>query len=70
MTLKSIRIYRVVETLFGEPFGNLIGSEGYSLTHSGLVRLYGNIDLVNIGSDNGLFPDSTKASPEPKLIFH
>ena len=25
---------------------------------------------VNIGSDNGLFPDSTKLSPEPMLTGH
>ena len=35
------------------------------LTHCGIVTLYG--ILVNIGSGNGLVPDSTKPLPEPML---
>ena len=31
---------------------------------------YDNKDLVDIGSDNGLLPDSTKALPEPVLTYH
>ena len=38
-------------------------------THCGLVTPYGNIDLVNIGSCNGLLPDSTKPSPAPMWII-
>ena len=36
----------------------------------GLVALYGVIDLVNIGSVNGLFPDRTKPLPESMLTNH
>ena len=31
---------------------------------------YGNIDYVNIGSDNGLLFDGTKLLPEPMLTHH
>ena len=30
----------------------------------------GDIDLVNIGSANGLFPDGTKSLPKSMLTFH
>ena len=36
----------------------------------GLVALYGVIDLVNIGSVNGLFPDRNKPLPESMLTNH
>ena len=31
---------------------------------------YGDRDLGNIGSGNGLVPDGTKPLPEPMLIYH
>ena len=31
---------------------------------------YGDENWVNIGSGNGLLPDSTKPLPEPILIYH
>ena len=40
------------------------------LTHWGLVTPYGDIDLVNIGSGNGLLPDGTKPLPESMLTYH
>ena len=40
------------------------------LTHCGLVMPYGDIDLVNIGLDNGLLPDGTKPLLEPLLTYH
>ena len=40
------------------------------LTHCGLVMPYDDIDLVNIGSGNGLLPDGTKPLPEPVLTYH
>ena len=30
----------------------------------------GDMDLVNIGSGNGLLPDGTKPLPEPMLTYH
>ena len=39
-----------------------------SLTHCGLVTPLA--IWVNIGSGNGLLPDSTKPLPEPMLIYH
>ena len=38
-----------------------------ALTHCGLVRPYGDIELVNNGSGNGLLPDGTKPLPKPML---
>ena len=40
------------------------------LTHGGLVMPYGDINMVNIGSGNGLLPDGTKPLPEPMLAYH
>ena len=37
------------------------------LTHYGLVVPYGIIELVNVGSGNGLLPDSTSPLPEQML---
>ena len=42
----------------------------FDLTHCGLVTTYGDIDLVNIGSGNGLMPDGTKPLPEQMLTYH
>ena len=39
----------------------------YYLTHCGLVKPYGDMDLVNIGLGNCLLPDGTKSIPEPIL---
>ena len=35
----------------------------------GLVKPYGDIDLHQHGSGNGLLPDGTKPLPEPMLTF-
>ena len=32
-----------------------------------VMTLYGVMELVNIGSGNGLLPDGTKPLPEPRL---
>ena len=40
------------------------------LTHYGPGKPYGDIDLGNIGSGNGLLPDGTKPLPEPVLVNH
>ena len=40
------------------------------LTHCSLMMLYGNVELVNIGSSNGLVPGGTKPLPEPMLTYH
>ena len=39
-------------------------------THCGLVTPYDDIDLVNVGSDNGLLLDGTKPLPELMLTHH
>ena len=31
---------------------------------------YGDLEMGNIGSGNGVLPDSTKPLPEPLLIYH
>ena len=36
----------------------------------GLVRPYDDTELVNIGSGNGLMPDSTKSLPDQMLTYH
>ena len=41
--------------------------QSFKLTHCGLVMSYGDRNLVNNGSGNGLLPDSTKSLPEPML---
>ena len=46
------------------------GYMSFALTHCGLVMLYGDRDLVNFGSGNGLLPDGTKPLPEPMLTDH
>ena len=38
--------------------------------HCGLVMPYGNIDLVNSGSGNGMLRDGTKPLPELLLPYH
>ena len=40
------------------------------LTHGGPVARFGDMIWVNIGSGNGLVPDSTKPLPEPMLTYH
>ena len=40
------------------------------LTHCGLVTPYGNKDLGQHGSGNGLVPDGSKPLPEPMLTDH
>ena len=40
------------------------------LTHCGLVLPFGDSDLVNIDSGNGLVPSGTKPWPEPVLTYH
>ena len=45
-------------------------SEASSWSHWGLLTPYGDIDLVNTGSGNGLSPDGTKPLPEPVLTYH
>ena len=40
------------------------------LTHCGLVMPYGELDLGQQGSGNGLVPDGTKPLPEPMLTYH
>ena len=37
------------------------------LSHWDLVTPFGDMDLANIGSGNGLLPDGTKPLPEPML---
>ena len=51
-------------------WGKYWDSTSYVLTHCGLVTPYGDRDLVNIGSGNGLLPDGTKPLPEPMLTYH
>ena len=41
-----------------------------ALIHCGLVMPYDDIELVNIGSGNGLVPDGTKPLSEPMLTYH
>ena len=40
------------------------------ITHYGLVTPYGDMNLGQIGSGNGLVPDGTKPLPEPMLTYH
>ena len=42
------------------------------LTHCGQEMPHGDIDLgqINIGSDNGFLPNSTKPLPEPMVTYH
>ena len=40
------------------------------LTHCGLGTPYRDIEMVNIGSGNGLLPDGTKPLPEPVSTSH
>ena len=42
----------------------------FELIHWGLLTLVGDMNLVNIGSGNGLLPDSTKQLPEPMLTYY
>ena len=42
----------------------------YIKTHFGLVTPYGDIDLGNIGSINGLMPDGTKSLPGTMITNH
>ena len=42
----------------------------FKLTHCGLMMPYGNMELGQSGSGNGLLPDGTKLSPEPMLAYH
>ena len=42
----------------------------HMLTHCGLVTPYGDRNSINIGSGNGLLPDSIKPLPEPMLSDH
>ena len=37
------------------------------LTHGHLVARYGDIDMVNYGSGNGLFSDDSMSLPDPML---
>ena len=53
-----------LKNTFVKSLPHLIGDK--KLTHCGLA-LYGNINIVNIDSVNGLVPDGTKPSPEPML---
>ena len=39
-------------------------------THCGLLMPYGDMDLGNIGSGNGLLPDGTKPLSEQMLTYH
>ena len=60
--------FRIAGPLWGESIG--YSMEYHVLTYCGLVTLYGDIDLVNIGSSNGLLPDGTKPLPEPMMTRH
>ena len=57
---------------FQFPFSVVIPISNYywcCLTRCGLVTLYGDIDLGQHCSGNGLLPDGTKPSPEPMLTY-
>ena len=52
-------------------YWHICASVGLSeLTHCGLVTPWGDKDLVNIGSGNGLLSDGTKPLLEPNLTSH
>ena len=62
-----------VSQKYGWPFHLTVSLKYISkqlLTHCGPVISYGNIELVNIGSGNGLLSGSTKPLPEPMLMCH
>ena len=48
----------------------ITSTRGGALTHYGQVTPYGVIELVNIGSGNGLVLSSTKPLPEPMMTYH
>ena len=45
-------------------------SAAHQLTHCGLVTPHSDIDLVIVGSGNGLLPDGIKPLPEPMLTYY
>ena len=49
---------------------SLFDSLVMQLTHYGLVTPYGNRELGQHCSGNGLLPDGTKPLPEPMLTCH
>ena len=74
MLFKSLIIQLDVISYISDPIPLLllydIDIEEFFLTHHGPVVPYDVIELVNIGSDNGLLPDGTKPLPETMLTNH
>ena len=48
----------------------MVSLDHNELTHCGLLMPYGDKDLVNIDSGNGLWPDDHKPLPEPMFNSH
>ena len=66
--MAQVRQYKIVAWLMIDKLYIVIFEE--KLTHWGRVMPYGDSDLVNIGSGNGLLPDGTKPLPEQMLTYH
>ena len=52
------------------PEGPIDNKSTMVLLNYGIVMPYGDIELGNIGSGNGLVPDGTKPLPVPMLPFY
>ena len=66
----QINVYPTTKFSMQEFSQNNISQKAKNLENCGLVMLHGILELVNIGSGNGLLPDSNKPLPVPLMTNH